>query len=432
MNNYMDKLTEIVSTFQQYQNVPNVPFLSRFTTTFVTNYLKSIGRHYEENKYGIVVKPIKKVADKPTLLIISHLDHPGIVLKNGHKGIFMGLIGTKALVDEVSTNKIPIKIFNPQGEYVGKGKIIEVDPSFKQKVKIETEVQVPTNSYGQFDIDYFSQDQENIYAYNADDGIAVATMLQVIRDESVTAYNVYYLFTTHEEVHQLSSWYYAKTNYFDLTEKDFIINLECLKIENIDNNISNANYNDGVVLQLSNTGCLFGYKNKGQNDAETLVKQVATTNGVRLQTGVIKDSCDSRPFTQFALTPNIVTLTIPNKHKHDGADDGKVTQEIIKKQDVSDFYKLLMACIETPVEESNPSENITLKLKNNNSITNHTLMLNKALLNGRLEVAYFAALLRQHYYPENKIEELADSVLKVLSYIKYYTTKFLGLYKHLS
>ena len=428
----MNKLIEIINTFQKYQDVPNVPFLSKFTTDFVTDYLKTIGRHYEESKYGIVINPFKKEEIKPNLLIISHLDHPGIVLKNEQEGIFMGLIGTKALTDEVATNKISIKIFNPQGKYIGKGKVIEVDPSFKQKVRIETDIQVPINSYGQFDIDYFSQDQKNIYAYNADDGIAVAALLQVIKDETATAYNVYYLFTKHEEIHQLSSWYYAKTNYFDLKDNDFVINLECLKVENIDNDISKANYNDGVVLQLSNTGCLFGYKNRGQNYAETLVRQAATTRGLRLQIGVIKDSCDSRPFTQFALTPNIVTLTIPNKHKHDGADDGKVTQEIIKKQDVSDFYELLMICMETLIKESNPSENVTLKLKNNDSITNHTLMLNKALLNGRLEIAYSAALLRKHYYPENKLEELIDSILKILSYIKYYTTKLLGFYKHLS
>lgn len=425
----MDKLTEIVNVFQRYQDVPNVPFLSKFTTTFVTDYLKTIGRHCEVDKYGIVVKPTKKDESKPTLLIISHLDHPGIVLKNEHEGIFMGLVGTKALTDEVATNKISIKIFDPQGAHIGKGKIIEVDPSFKQKVKIETDTQVPTNSYGQFDIDYFSQNQENIYAYNADDGIAVASMLQTIKDETATAYNVYYLFTIHEEIHQLSSWYYAKTNYFNLKANDFVINLECLKVENIDNSISQANYSDGVVLQLSNTGCLFGYKNKGQNEAETLVRQAAATKGLRLQTGVIKDSCDSRPFTQFALTPNIVTLTIPNKHKHDGADDGKVTPEIIKKQDVSDFYKLLIACIETPINESDLSENITLKLKGNDSITNHTLMLNKAWLNGRLETAYFAAIRRKHYYPENKIEALTDNILKVLSYIKYYTIKILGFYR---
>jgi len=49
-------------------------------------------------------------------------------------------------------------------------------------------------------------------------------------------------------------------------------------------------------------------------------------------------------------------------------------------------------------------------------------MHHKARLNGRLEIAYKAALLRGYFYPQTIKDYIGDMFLKALSYIQYFLT----------
>ena len=218
---------------KELQDVPSVPFLPKLQIRYISRFLQDLGIKFESTNYAIVVPP--KIFDdrRPKIIIMSHVDHPGVVLRDNTEGIFMGLADGSNIRDYLNNQPIPIKIYSPVGSYLGKGKITSMSSYPKQNVFIKTDIEVSANSYGQFDVEYFKEDGDNVYVYNADDGLCVATMLKLIEDKLVSDFNIYYVFNLFEEVHQITSWHLAKKNYFVLTEKDFVINLECAKVETI-------------------------------------------------------------------------------------------------------------------------------------------------------------------------------------------------------
>ena len=414
------KLTEII---EDYQNIPNVPFMQKFTAGYIKDRLTNANVPFEENPHVILVKPSKPLGKKK-LLIMAHTDHPGLIFKNSKHGQLLGLIGTKNIITYLDKNEVEVRVYNSNGNFIGKAKINDIVAGPKQEVVIDANFSIPVNSIGMFDIESYRENGDTLELYNADDGLMTSILLYLITDKQLgNLYDIYAAFMKHEEVHQVSSWWLAKTNYINLTKEDYVLNLECLKTESIDNEkYGEIDYDGGAVLQLSNKGCLFGYKNPGDNQLELAIRQHANLLGLKLQIGVIKDSCDSRSFTQFGLTPNICTLTIPNKYKHNGADDGVIKSEEVNKEDISTCLQLVTSLTNTEVVVDSSVESISQKLKLDNTVTDEALMHHKARLNGRLEIAYKAALLRGYFYPQTIKDYIGDMFLKALSYIQYFLT----------
>ena len=423
-------MENIIEIFKEYQKVPNVPFLTKFTSKFIKYYLDKNSINYKETPYHIIVNLSPKNNDKNPrkILFMAHLDHPGIVFKDSQEGIFMGLNEPKELSELISKNPVPIIVYDPNGNFLGKAYITKFDNDSKQKVKIKSDFFIPKNSFGHLDVPRFSEDEKKIYSYNADDGIMVAIMLNLILERPRTKYDIYFVFNKHEEVYQVSSWNLAKKNRLKIMTDDIVVNLECLKIDPVNpDKYPPANYENGPVLQLTNKGCLFGYKNKGKNRAEMLVKKISDENNLEIQVGIISDSCDSRPFSEFGITPNICTITIPNKYKHDGADDGDVRSEEIYKKDIECVVELLEKVISSdpvdPVFFDTKGESLSEKVKQNDDITDKKLMKYKKRINERLDIAYRNIVKRGYFYPEKPFDYASDFILKIISYIKYLSNK---------
>ncbi len=405
--------------FEAIQHVPSVPFVTVGQIDYISKLLKNSGYKATNNNYSLIVNDPSNFG-KQKLVIMCHTDHPGMVLKDNHEGLLLGSVGINRLEELLKSSPIKIKIFSKSGNLLGFGEIIRLDETNKRKAYIKTNIAVPTNSLGQYIFKYYKESDKKVSVYNADNGISVATMLALLSENKFESqYDVYFVFNLHEEVHQISSWYLAKNNTLGLKSSDLIVNLECLKIENVDKNLSSANYNDGLVLQLSNTGCLFGYKSTAENMAEKLVKYISKKEKIHIQTGVIKDSCDSRPFSYFNLTPNIVTLTVPNLFKHNEDISGNIVPEEIFKKDVEDFYNLIKAIIETRTSIKNlyneTSVSKTLKIKD--QVTNKKLMEQKAKLNNRLDIYYKWIIKRGYFFSENLKDFAVDKISSLLLYL---------------
>lgn len=356
---------------------------------------------------------------------MAHLDHPGIVFKNKEEGIFMGLNEPDSLADLISKNPMDTVVYNQKGEFLGKARVTHLGNDAKQRVKIKSEFDIPVNSFGHFDVSRFSEDETKLYAYNADDGIMVSIMLNLILERPRTKYDIYFVFNKHEEVYQVSAWRLAKNNKLKIMPNDLVINLECLKTEPVKpGKYPYVDYEKGPVLQLTNKGCLFGYKNKGKNRAEMLIKKISEENNLEIQIGIIGDSCDSRPFSEFGITPNICTITIPNRHKHDGADDGVIRPEEIYKKDVVCVMELLEKVVSSdpfdPVFFDTKGESLSEIIKKSDDITSKNLMKFKRNINERLNIAYRNIAKRSYFFPTNPFEKLVDFMLKAISYV-YYT-----------
>lgn len=418
---------KLKTIIKAYQKLPNAPFVQRHTSGYVKGMLEESGVLYEETDYCILVKPKTLDESKKKLLLLAHLDHPAVVFKNKSQGKFLGLVGTDKIITYLRENNVALKVFSPEGMLLGKAEIDKILPGPKQNLIVSANFDIPVNSIGNFDVINFRQNDSTLEMYNADDGIMVSILLYMFNAGFLgDSLNVYAVFMKHEEVHQVSSWDFASKNHINLGINDFVLNLECLKTVSIDEEkYGKIDYTGGPVLQLSNTGCLFGYKNKGPNLLEQTLRYVAKVANQKLQIGIIKDSCDSRSFTQFALTPNIVSLTIPNMYKHNGADDGPVRSEEIRTEDVLTTIELLHKLTNTDMDAVaiGSIASISESLKEKGVVTEEVFLKQKALLNQRLAIAYKDIIKRGYFYPESLGDHIKDFVYKLVSYLVYLFAK---------
>ena len=380
---------------------------------------------YINNNYSIIVRVPR--SDRPKLIIMTHADHPGVILKNNKEGLIMGSPGIERLKNILSKKSLGLRIFSPTGKYLGKGRAISLEGKNGRLIRIKSHLSIPRNSFATYDVEYFQENDQDIKVYNADNAVTQAILLTLLKEKHSSEFDLYIIFNLHEEVHQVSSWYHAKNNILDIRDSDFILNLECLKIENVDpKKYGSANYEDGVVLQLSNTGCLFGYKSKKENLTEKLIRYASSTSNIGIQTGVIKDSCDSRPFSYFNLTPNIATLTIPNRYKHNRGEAGNIVAEQVYKKDINNCYEIIKTILKiNPAKLTKMSniENVSYKIRQADGVTDHQLMAHKAMLNERLDTYYKNVIKRGYFYAEKPFDLFIDYYSKILLYIIYLIQK---------
>lgn len=246
-------------------------------------------------------------------------------------------------------------------------------------------------------------------------------------------YQIIFVFTLYEEVAQNSSFALAKENTLGLKDSDIIINLESMKSYNLEKTFSNAprvDYKSGLILNISEKGCLYGNYSKNQrNLAEDLLQNTAKDLKLKIQSGIAGGSSDARPFSEAHITPNIVTLNVPNRNKHNVTPKGELVPESVQKSDVESMHQLLKSIIEAAPEISSIKENsasISLKAKQAEAAQDKIMMKAKTRLNERLHIAYKAKAKRRYFYPESITDQISDFSYKILSYISYFLSKIVG------
>ena len=250
-------------------------------------------------------------------------------------------------------------------------------------------------------------------------------MLTNISKSNNSQFHIYYVFNFYEEVHQASSFYLAKNNILNLNQQDFIVNLEANHIHNFSNpkhQIKKCNYEDGMILQISDLNCLYGYKSQGVNKAESLIKQITNEKNLEVQFGLTQGSCDARSFSNFDLTPNIVTLSVPNKYKHNEGDNGEIVMEEVYLKDIITMEETIGHILNFK-EKIIVKDNIALKLKKNDYLTNQKAMDEKVSLNERLNIYYFPIIKEKRVFSENLTQKTLDLIFKIVSFLKFYLLK---------
>jgi putative aminopeptidase FrvX len=413
--------------------IPYCPFLPNPRVNYIENFLKKNNYTWTKNDYSIIVRSNKE-SKSPKLILMTHLDHPGMVLKNNHKGIFFGSVEPERFKNNLLKEKVPFIIYNPEGTLIGRGYITKIFGKYNEQFSFETEIDVPINSFGQWDIPAFEKKGNKIFVPAADNDLPTAIMLYHLQKHIYSQFDVYYVFNFFEEAHQISSYYLAKNNILDLTKEDLVLNLESKEVDNLPahkkvKGIDTVTYSGGNVLHVNDSHCLYGYKVNGPNKLGALVQFVCEKNKIPLQFGVIKGSTDARPFTQFALTSHICTISTPNKYKHNVGKNGEIVPEEILAKDFDNFVIIVEKILQTNPNVLNnldTKSNISLSLKKNDIVTDKKKMAQKYILNERLDLAYRLAIKKKHYYPENTIEYALDMSYKLLSYIKYILLKYLN------
>lgn len=406
--------------------VPNAPFSPLGRINYLKSFFEAIGITYEETNYALIVKKGNLQATNK-IVVMSHVDHPGFILKNSEEGIYFGSIYYDKLRVKYRDKPLPLNVYDKEGKFLTKASLINLVKTPRRKITIKSNQPIPINSQALWDVEKFSISEEKVSCISHDNDLPTAVMLALLEEDKFSSdHQVVFVFTLYEEVAQNSSFALAKENSLHLNDSDIIINLESMKAYNLEKGYPSAprvNYKSGMVLNISEKDCLYGYYYKDQrNLAEDLVNNIADKLKLKIQTGIAGGSSDARPFSELKITPNIVTLNVPNRNKHNVTRKGELVSELTSQSDVDSMYRVLSGIVKIQLDSPDTKPNkksIALKAKQYAAAQNVTAMKAKTVLNERLHTAYKAITKRRYYYPETIIDYILDQCFKIFSYLVY-------------
>lgn len=404
-----------IQILKALSEIPNAPYSIKGRTEYIKEILNKASIGYEETDYYIKVNLNSLKSDSPKIIFISHLDHPGFVFKNSR---FAKAFGSLYLHKITRYNQI--SVYSPDGKYLGDVNLKRALGENESWIEVESAFKIPRNSQGLWNVGEVEVYDGKVFARSHDNDIATSILLSNLKLTKRSDYNLVYLFTKHEEVLQQSAYHVAKNNDLGITPQDIIINMESMKVSPITDRseFSKFSYSNGPVLNVSEVSGL--YSNGRQNLAESLVNNIVSSNNLKVQRGLAGGSSDARVFALFKLTPNIVTLNIPNQYKHN-VDENTVRSEEVYLEDVE-----IVNSIVKYILDGGELNTTTSQLDISSTIPRELVKDSKELykiLNDRLDIANRSIIKRGYYFPMSIIDYVADTFLKVVSYVNFYRLK---------
>jgi hypothetical protein len=348
-------LTKIAST-------PSAPFLyqpSRDLIKFILEKLDIPNLLLQEDEFALYAQ-IKRGKPKKRIIVVTHLDHPAIVLKNHKTGIAFGSVGYERIHQYLLHNQIPVKIYSPLGEYQQLGYIRKF--SIKRGtplVSIKTFDPIIPNSHALWNISPIEFDSGIIKMQNADNGSVTAVAIQLLAESlENNDIDLQIIFTYLEEVHQIASTGIALrgTTPFGAIDHDtFIINLEAMELETTKTEddiiqylrIPRPSYENGILIKVNDGQLVYGmHFPKATNQAEMYLKHIAEAVNLKHQYTITSGSTDAKSFSLFPLSPNIATIVVPCKWKHNIGSEGEFVPEEIYEHDLDNALALLRNLVE--------------------------------------------------------------------------------------
>jgi hypothetical protein len=411
---------------------PNSPFLYHASKGVLFDLVSSVQKSKVqicEDEFAVYCK-IKRGKPNKRLILITHLDHPGIVLKNSKQGIPFGSVGYERIKNRVLGSQIPIQVYDNFGNHKGLSYINKI--SFNRGtpvVSIRAECDVPPNSHGVWDVKKYLREDNLVKMINADNGAVTAVAIKLIQNSSVFEdVDLEIIFTYVEEVHQISSTGIAlreKTPFGRIDKETIIINLEAMEMAATLDEIKIAesfgllppNYDNGLLIKVNDGGVVYGYSYEDSlNLGEVLLRRNALNLNIMHQYTISSGSTDAKSFSLFKLTPHVVTLAVPCKWKHNIGVDGDFVPEEFYFSDLMNAYTLLESVINDHSENSlGVVDYLSRKIKQ----VNYGLLpdeMNK-LKNQRISImkSVRPRMMRGKYYEENFTEFIEFNFWRVAS-----------------
>ena len=371
----------ILSFAEQVSAVPNVSYLSLPARTFIEQKLADADftpkekanikteRQYCHDEYGIYAR-IKRGNPPRRMLVVMHLDHPGIVLDGTGSGKVVGSLGTERLQAHIDQEgPIPVRTYTYDGNPMEPNTITRVKAS--GKVTVAHARRTDRNAHAIWDMPTFQLENGKIKMLNADDMIHAAIIFQVITTlkQISDPVDVVFIFTALEEVRQAAATGIAKrgsTPFGQITLSTYITVLEAgmasvpskyeLVLKSM--NLSFINYDHGVIIGINDQDVVYGERFPGVNGMESLLLHAAhelPETQRRYQHTIDGGACDATAFTLFAQTPHIASLTIPTLNKHNWGPNGEIDLEELSLDDATTTAALLTKAILHAGQEKLPN-----------------------------------------------------------------------------
>jgi putative aminopeptidase FrvX len=224
---YLDILANIAA-------VPNASFSPKPRINFVEEFLMRVDCQLEKTDAAIIARA-GNIGANHKLILMSHLDHPGVTIKSCKEGIFWGSSYARVITKNAHSTagelRIPLDIYSGDGEFLGLAYVTGFSGVANENVSIEADFDVPPNSQGLWNVETHNVIDENIINRSLDNDLPTAILLSIIASEIKISYEVVFVFNLYEEVFQYSSYSLARENYLEIASEDVIINLESMKVQ---------------------------------------------------------------------------------------------------------------------------------------------------------------------------------------------------------
>lgn len=346
---------------------PNVSLLSFAARKFIRSNLEERGfsnregpLQWREDAYGIYVRMHQGEEPPFKLKIEMHLDHPGVIFDGKGNGQLIGSVGEERLQSHIEkTGPLPVKTFTWDGQRLGTNQITHVDTS-KRKVKTAHKKKEEKNAHAIWDISEFSYDPQTgiVGMINADDMVHAAIIMQtldLLKDASFP-YDVEFIFTAVEEVRQAAATGIAKrgkTPFGRLDHSTYFLALEAGIAETPEEllpivesmGLTTLSYEGGITIGINDGGVVYGSRFSEPNGMESILLHVLEENNLLYQHTIDGGACDAISWSEFVNTPNIASLTIPARYKHNWGTDGEIVLEELSLKDMQTTRSVLFEVI---------------------------------------------------------------------------------------
>jgi putative aminopeptidase FrvX len=180
-------------------------------------------------------------------------------------------------------------------------------------------------------------------------GIAIR-LLDYLSSNQIDA-TVEVIFTKLEEIKQISASIIARKNKTPFGRFDDNTHIFCLEAATVGTNDivrhiaeRDITYTDGPVIRIADNDLIYRHKTH-DNQAEWLALHAIADQIDAYQHAPLLNNCDATSYTLFSQCPNILGITIPCQHKHNIADDGTITHEVIQAKDLQLTFDLLLQIV---------------------------------------------------------------------------------------
>lgn len=430
-----------IERLRRLAEVPNTPYLPSQIKNEVVNQLRELAlteKEIKTDEYGIYVR-LKSGQPKNSLIVTTHLDHPGIVLKDSTRGIALGTVGLDRLQGLIANGQeIKLQIVSLLGDKKTTGQLVEVEPrrgvfGSIPWVKITSNGPVTANSHALWDIPAFNLQGEKAVMYNADNQavtMAALSLLENLLKNPKKDLDLTVIFTFVEEVHQVSATaigHRKATPFGPIDPNAIIIVLESMETTTTPSllkylekwNLPHPSLDNGILIKINDDRVVFGQAlPDSPNLAESLLLKAACDEKIAFQHTLSGGSTEAKSFTLEKLTSNIACLVVPCKNKHNWSPKGDILAEEVYLKDIEAAVKVLERVCETTGDPIKSVDSLSKRAKKSDlPLTKNEFDL---LARQRKEIAIAARsrLRGERYFPENFYQKHQIAVDRAKALIK--------------
>lgn len=413
----MESAAEIISDLDKFANTP-------YLTEDLSAYLHQ--RFEGHNSFQIAEDHLglylnyKHGNPKHKVIIDSHLDHPGFIMRRDGIAVPIGSIAGQ---DDIEYLKkflpYPVNIIDKESQKPIEGLITGLY-SINQKTELKIEYQKGATKLRNnvqiqliLENDYQSS---TIKSRSADNHAASTSMISVIDwiEHERPISDVTFIFSKLEEIKQSSSTLLALRNFtpFGKIYSDtLIIVLEAgLMGSNINTDSilggEGTNYENGPVVRVGDDDLIFSSSNT-YNLSESAALNALEASGGQYQHGMSVSYSNATPYTLFSDSNNVVGITIPCRFKHNMDPlRGFVPEEVYSK-DIEITTQILKHILFQTIYGIDLNQNAILK----GEISNNPDLIQRKRRSWAQTARWTEPRLKSnHLYSENLIEYIQFSV----------------------